>query len=267
MDSNTNIRGAQVKDASRIAEILVFSKRTHYRRIFQDDAFSFGVLQVLSIAQDMLVRPKTLSAYSVYDDGFVKGLIRLKNDEIAELYVDPFFEGQGIGSALMDYALENILHPRLWVLDGNDNTVRFYQKHGFRFTGEQMLVPGTDKTESRMIHTGPITGDLSQKTVRVTIDRPIGSAHPNYPDLIYPVNYGYVEGVPGGDGEDQDAYVFGIDKPITEMYGKIAAIIHREDDNEDKWVVVPDGVKVRTSDIIKNTAFQERFFKTSIIML
>jgi putative acetyltransferase len=261
------IREAKAKDASRIAEILVFSKRTHYRRIFQDDAFSFGDLQVLSAAQNLLVHPKTLASYTVYDDGFVKGLILLKDDEIAELYVDPFFERQGIGSALMAYALEKILHPRLWVLDGNDNAVRFYQKQGFRFTGEKQFVPGTDKTESRMMHAGPVTGDLSKKVVRVIVDRQLGSVHPDFPDMIYPVNYGYVEGVPGGDGEDQDAYILGIQEPVTEMVGRIAAVIHRENDNEDKWVVIPIGSKIRSSDILKNTAFTEQYFRSSITLM
>ena len=267
MNSSTAIRDAKAKDASRIAEILVFSKRTHYRQIFQDDAFSFGELQVLSIAQNLLIRPKSLAAYKVYDDGFVKGLILLKGDEIAELYIDPFFEGQGIGTELMAYALEKILHPRLWVLDGNENAIRFYQKQGFRFTGEQQKVPGTEKTESRMVHTGPVTGDLSRKIIRVIVDRPMGSHHPDYPDLVYPVNYGYVKGVPGGDGEDQDAYILGIEEPVSEITGKIAAIIHRENDNEDKWVVAPVGTKIRTVDILRKTAFQEQYFRPSITLI
>ena len=43
------------------------------------------------------------------------------------------------------------------------------------------------------------------KMVTVTVDRPLGSFHPNHPDLYYPVNYGYVAGIPAPDGEDQDA--------------------------------------------------------------
>ena len=56
---------------SRIAEILVFSKRTHYRAIFHDDAFSFGALQVHPIAQAYLDHPENLRGIRVYDDGFV----------------------------------------------------------------------------------------------------------------------------------------------------------------------------------------------------
>ena len=59
-----HVRNAVKEDVSRIAEILVFSKRTHYRRIFQDDDFSFGVLQVLSVAEELLKTPQP--AFRVY---------------------------------------------------------------------------------------------------------------------------------------------------------------------------------------------------------
>ena len=90
------------------------------------------------------------SYYWVYDDGFVKGLIHLEGEEISELYVDPFFEDRHIGSALIGFSLTRIPHPRLWVLEGNEMAIRFYQKHGFIFTGERKFVPGTDKYEALM---------------------------------------------------------------------------------------------------------------------
>ena len=45
-------------------------------------------------------------------------------------------------------------------------------------------------------------GDKSYigKTVTVTVDRPIGTHHPKHPEIVYPINYGYVEGLLGGDG-------------------------------------------------------------------
>ena len=44
--------------------------------------------------------------------------------------------------------------------------------------------------------------------VTVTVDRPLGSTHPVYRDMVYPVNYGYVKGIYAGDGEEQDAQLF-----------------------------------------------------------
>ena len=51
---------------------------------------------------------------------------------------------------------------------------------------------------------------MLNKFVTVTVDRPLGSFHPKYPDLYYPVNYGYIKGVMALDGEEQDAYILGI---------------------------------------------------------
>ena len=77
------------------------------------------------------------------------------------------------------------------------------------------------------------------KTVRVVVDRPLGSYHPKHKDIYYSVNYGYIEGIMAPDGEEQDAYILGVDVPVKEFEGKIIAIIYREDDIEEKWVVAP----------------------------
>ncbi len=42
---------------------------------------------------------------------------------------------------------------------------------------------------------------------RVVIDRPKGSAHPRYPEMIYPLDYGYLDGTTGGDGAGIDVWV------------------------------------------------------------
>lgn len=103
-------------------------------------------------------------------------------------------------------------------------------------------------------------------TVTVIIDRPLGSYHPKHKDLYYPVNYGYVDGILAGDGEEQDAYVLGVYEPVSTFTGKVIAIIHRKDDVEDKWVVAPDDCAFSKEDIIEATAFQEQFFDIEIIM-
>ena len=104
------------------------------------------------------------------------------------------------------------------------------------------------------------------KIVRVIVDRPLGSHHPNYDDLVYTVNYGYVENIIALDGEEQDAYILGIDKPINEYTGKIIAIVHRLDDVEDKWVVAPEGISFSEEEIRDATRFQEQYFNSEIIL-
>lgn len=137
------IRKAEIKDISRIAEILVFVKRINYRDIFKDDDFSFNELQVLKVAEEYS-RPERLNNIFVYDDGIVKGLIHMDETEIAELYVDNFFQNQGIGGRLMEYAKREHNADRLWVIEKNVNAVRFYEAHGFRLSGERKCEEGTE---------------------------------------------------------------------------------------------------------------------------
>lgn len=102
------------------------------------------------------------------------------------------------------------------------------------------------------------------KKVKVVIDRPLGTYHPEYKDLFYPVNYGYAQGIIAPDGEEQDAYVLGVDEPLAEFTGTVIAVIERLDDVEDKWVVVPENTVLTKEEIIRQTEFQEKFFKTEI---
>lgn len=100
------------------------------------------------------------------------------------------------------------------------------------------------------------------RNVYIKIDRPIGTAHPKHPDIIYPVNYGYIPGVSGGDGEELDVYVLGVDYPVSDFNGRIIGIIHRENDIEDKLVAAPDGLILNQSQITEAVYFQEQFYKS-----
>ena len=101
-----NIRKAGAEDASRLAEILIFAKRTHYRSIFHDDKVSFGKMQVYPLARDYIVNREKLNHIWVYDDEFVKGMLHIEGRELRELYVDPFFQGEGIGARLIKFAIQ-----------------------------------------------------------------------------------------------------------------------------------------------------------------
>lgn len=102
--------------------------------------------------------------------------------------------------------------------------------------------------------------------VTVIIDRPLGSCHPEYKDMIYPINYGYVEGIIAPDGEEQDAYIIGVEKPFKKFKGKIIAVVHRFDDIEEKWVVCPENLFFSKEEITKRINFQEQYFKSEIVM-
>lgn len=132
----THIRKATADDISRIAEILVFVKRINFRPIFQNDDYSFGELQVLSVAKEYLQDVALLARTYVYDDGIIRGLIEIDGKEIKKLYVDHFFQSMGIGDRLICFAVEKHSANFLYALEKNTRAVDFYARHGFHFKGQ-----------------------------------------------------------------------------------------------------------------------------------
>ncbi len=102
------------------------------------------------------------------------------------------------------------------------------------------------------------------KIVTVVIDRPLGTFHPNHKNIYYTVNYGYVPGEFAEDGEEQDAYVLGVDVPLKEFTGKVIAVIHRKNDVENKWVLAPENKAFTKEEIAKAVHFQEKYFDIEI---
>jgi inorganic pyrophosphatase len=100
--------------------------------------------------------------------------------------------------------------------------------------------------------------------VTVIIDRPLGSRHPEH-RYIYEVNYGFIAGTCMPDGEELDAYFLGPRIPLQQARGMCIAIAHREDDDDDKLIVVPIGIRISTKQIRRLIQFQEKYFNTQII--
>lgn len=108
---------------------------------------------------------------------------------------------------------------------------------------------------------------MKKFTVKVKIDRAIG-----YKDkfgTVYPVNYGFVEGVIAGDGEEQDVYIISkeINEELVVFEGEVVAVIYRKDDIEDKWVATKIGEKLSYKEIKKSVEFLEQYFDSEIKML
>ncbi len=108
----------------------------------------------------------------------------------------------------------------------------------------------------------PIIG----RTVTITVDRPLGSCHPEHKEMYYPVNYGYIEGIMAPDGEEQDVYLLGVNEAVDKFTGTIIAIVHREEDVEEKWVAAPSGMTFSKEEIWEQIRFQEQYFNSEIMM-
>ena len=106
------------------------------------------------------------------------------------------------------------------------------------------------------------------KKVKIEIDRPVGYIHKKEKySLTYPINYGYIPGVIGGDGEELDVYLLGVNDPVSEYECDIIAIAHRHNDIEDKLVGAPVGVRFSKEDIENAIYFQEQYYDTEIEVL
>lgn len=157
------IRYASRDDIGRISEILVFDKRITYREIFEDDEFSFNQLQVLKVAKRL--EKANMNTIMVYDDGILKGMLSSKSMEsmfcvfweLDELYVDYFFQGQGIGKSLFRefYNIaknNNVTEIFTWIVEKNYSAIEFYKSIGFVDTFEKRFVEGTKKYEVKYKH-------------------------------------------------------------------------------------------------------------------
>ena len=106
--------------------------------------------------------------------------------------------------------------------------------------------------------------DFLGKSVEVQIDRALGTRHPKH-GFMYMLNYGFIPNTMSGDGEELDAYLVGEFEPVDKAKGKVIAIIHRTNDDDDKLVVSKNGKEYSNDAIRAMTEFQEQFFESIII--
>ena len=103
------------------------------------------------------------------------------------------------------------------------------------------------------------------KTVTIGIDRPIGYVHVKEKySLTYKINYGYIPGVLGGDDEELDVYLLGVDHPVEEYTARIIGIVHRENDVEDKLVAAPLGMTFTAEEMYEAVRFQEQYYDSHV---
>ena len=147
MENTQHIRPAAEADLGRIAEIEIFNYRLNFYPIFRDDEFYFRDLQVSTRSASLR---RFLDELWVYDDGAVKGFIRVHGDELCKLFVEPVLQSRGIGAALLSHAVSELGVRHLWALEKNTRAIAFYQRHGFRLTDQRRLEEDTTEYLVRM---------------------------------------------------------------------------------------------------------------------
>lgn len=206
------------------------------------------------------------------DDGDIAGFCTLAADDclpdvpytpyIGMVFVGEPHRGHRLSQRLIrtasDYAA-SLGISRVFLVSDH---VGLYEKYGFRKVDERPAPWNPEQTESVFfLHTGrlPDVTPILGRTVSGHIDRPMGSRHPRA-GFLYPVNYGYADGIRAMDGDEQDVYLLGVDGPVDTFTGQVIAVYHRFDDIEDKWIVTPGGVGMPDDEILRQIAFQEQFF-------
>ena len=67
------------------------------------------------------------------------------------------------------------------------------------------------------------------------------------------------------DGEELDCYLLGEFEPVDDAIGKVIAVIHRINDDDDKLIVSTNGKNYSNDAIMALTEFQEQYFESVII--
>jgi len=136
----SHIRPAAEADLCRITEIEIFNYRLNFYPIFRSDEYYFEELQVLPRMESLR---RLLDELWVYDDGVVKGFMRVHGQELCKLFVEPVLQSQGIGAALLTHAVCTMNVRQLWALEKNTRAIAFYERHGFHLTDQRRLEEGT----------------------------------------------------------------------------------------------------------------------------
>ncbi len=139
------IRPAKDSDVCRLAEIEVFNYRLSFYPIFQNDEFYFKEYTTEALIENYRMNPEMIEKSFVFDDGCVKGFMRVADGVVQKLFVEPILQGKGIGDALLTYAIHEKAACTLWALEKNFRAIAFYEKHGFSRTCDKMLEEDTDE--------------------------------------------------------------------------------------------------------------------------
>ena len=120
------LRPARSDDAAAVADVWLRSFAVALptvRRTHSDD-------QVRAWIRDVLIADRETWVAEV--DGMIVGIMSLADDWVEQLYIDPDWQGQGIGASLINLAKSH--QPsglQLWTFQVNEAARAFYKRHSF----------------------------------------------------------------------------------------------------------------------------------------
>ena len=222
-----------------------------------------GNEKILSFLQDYTEDLQMIGAY-VKDD--MKGAVIYEEEDLRIVFiaVDQTYRNRKQVSVILLDAMkqkaEDAYLSRL-CLNARASEQAFYEEYGFEVCGEETQGAGLSFVPMEYL----LQREWLGKTVTVITDRPYGSFHPSIPDVLYPVNYGYVKELAVSKGEFQDAYIIGPEEPVEEFTGVVSGIVYHLEDTQSRWIVSGPLKKISREEIISLIGFEEQYHDCRIV--
>lgn len=149
----SRVRRARVDDAGGIARVWVRAWQTAYRDLLPEDYLDgLDVDERRALWRDRL---EGGDCTFVVEDLGIAGYCRVRTpNELSSLYVLPERRRGGIGSALLQAAVDELRphtdHVTLWVFADNHPARAFYARFAFLPDGAERVDPGTGLSEIRL---------------------------------------------------------------------------------------------------------------------
>ena len=219
--------------------------------------------KILSFLQDYTEEHRILGAY-VKD--VLRGAVFYEEEDLRIVFmaVDQTYRNRKqVSISLLDamkQKAEDAYLSRL-CMNARVSDQTFYEECGFEVCGEETEAAGMAFVPMEYL----LQREWLGKTVTVVTDRPYGSFHPSLPDVLYPVNYGYVKELAVSKGEFQDAYIIGPEEPVEEFTGILSGIVYHLEDTVSRWIVTGPLKKISREEIISLIGFEEQYHDCRIV--
>ena len=143
--TSMTIGGARCNEAEALLRIQREASVAAFAHIYPPERYPFPSEEVLTLWQDALRNP-AIDVYVADAEGSAVGSVSVDDEWLRTLYVMPTHWSRGVGSALLEHGLARMrergsAHAKLWTLEGNGSGRRFYERRGWRLTGETRVVP------------------------------------------------------------------------------------------------------------------------------